>query len=136
MRRWLLLLMVVLLPLRAWAGEAMAGQMLQAALPPAQHAGQPLAAPGAGHHAQAAPTAHHDCDEALPAAAAQPHHGQDAAGMDDCPTCAHCQACSAVALSPPEPLAAVSSFTQARPLGGAGAHASAEQPHAFKPPRG
>ncbi|MGV3493509.1 MAG: hypothetical protein ACO1OY_06545 [Ramlibacter sp.] len=135
MRRWLLLVMVLLLPLRAWVGDAMAGQMLQQAMPPAAHAmAQPATAPAAPHHAHAGPTLHHDCDEA-PAATGQPDPGDDAA-MGDCPTCASCQACSAVALSPAHSALPLPSFPHAPPHGGTGAHASAEQPHAFKPPRG
>jgi hypothetical protein len=133
MRRWLLLVMVLLLPLRAWVGDAMAGQMVQQAMPPA-HAMVQAAPAAAMHHAQAGPTLHHDCDEA-PSAAMQPGHGDDAA-MGDCPTCASCQACSAIALSPVEPALPLPSFSHAPPHGGSRAHVSAEQPHAFKPPRG
>lgn len=137
MRRWLLLVMVLLLPLRAWVGDAMAGQMLQQAMgAPAQAMAQPHA-PAPSHHGQAARMLHHDCDEHGAAAAAQPEQEDAAPAMDgDCPTCASCQACSAVALSPAEPVLPAPGFSQPRPHGGARAHASAEQLHAFKPPRG
>lgn len=81
MRRWLLLLLIALLPLRGWVGEAMAGEM-------AQRQVQAAAAVQATERTQ---HAHDDCAGHDDDAAASHHHG-------DCPTCAGCQACSAAAL--------------------------------------
>lgn len=127
MRRWLLLVMVLLLPLRGWVGEAMAGEMLQ------QH----VAAMSSQHHAAPAPAAH-DCD----------HHGSAAAPAEvdeaaqqpmqpdgDCATCASCQACSSVALWPPLPVLDAPTAIQSAPHGGQGSFSSAEPVLAFKPPR-
>lgn len=130
MRRWLLLLMVLMLPLRGWVGEAMAGQMLRqhavatvAAPAPQAHEHQAHAHHAAGGHDHAA----HDCDHEGTAKAAQPHGG--------CPTCASCQICSAVALSPPLATGEPEPFTQPRPQTVQLAYASAEPGHFFKPPR-
>jgi hypothetical protein len=141
MRRWLLLLMIMLLPVRGWVGDAMAGQMLQQRTHAAMAAGAKPA-----HHAPQ--RAAHDCDEhrsaavgttsdvaadvGLAAAAAKP--SADAGG--DCPTCASCQVCSSVALSPSVPLSPGPGFSQAAPHTDAPSLASAEQAIAFKPPRG
>ena len=81
MRRLLVvLLLIALLPLRAWAGDAMAVEMALMA-----------------QAVQATPTAAHgDCHEH--SAAAQP--SQSTPAMDNCNHCAACQACFSVALEP------------------------------------
>jgi hypothetical protein len=119
MRHWLLVFMVLMLPLRGLVGDAMAGQMLQ------QHTAAAAAVPGhdcAEHHAQAQ-------------AAEAPATAVDAQAPADCPTCASCQACSSVALSPtvhtPGPLRA----SQPPPDTVQRAYPSAEPALAFKPPR-
>lgn len=127
MRRWLLIFLVLLLPMRALVGNAMAGQMSQ----------QGMSAPPVAQHAPAPAMQHgHDCDDALHAAqgassgaesAAQPH--------GDCPTCASCQVCSSVALSPAPLLDAGAAFSHPRPQGVQLAYASAEPLLAYKPPR-
>lgn len=136
MRRWLLILMLVLLPLRGWVGEAMAGDMLR------QH-GMPMAtqAKAAGHaqhvsvpHCHEAVHAGQDCGKHAAPAASAPDAGSHAAGH--APTCASCQACSSVALGPcvfaPEPVR----FSHPRPLADPVTFTSAEPALAFKPPRG
>ena len=112
--------MIVLLPLRGWVGDAMAGQMLQQQL-----------AGVASASAQVGPSvAHEDCmGHAAPAdEAATP------ASPADCPTCASCQVCSPVALAfdatMPRPLTLVAPVP-ASPLA---RFASAEPAPAFKPP--
>lgn len=127
MRRWLVLFLVLLLPLRGLVGEAMAGEMLAQA---AQgHAPQT--------HAPQAHAAAHDCD----------HHGADHAGEAhaaasdaaatpvDCPTCAACQVCSSVAVIPSAFAPASERLSQAPPPAVPLAFYSAEPSHAFKPPR-
>lgn len=126
MHRWFLLLLVLLLPLRGWIGEAMAGEMLQQAL-------------AGGHAAMAtqAPADHAgDCagHGKGPGGAEAAAHGVDPAGHDACPTCAACQACSAVALQPGAPLPLAAGFTQAAPRAGHRGHASAAPAPLLKPP--
>jgi len=130
MRRWLLLVIVLLLPLRGWVGDAMAAQMLQ------QRATAVHAA--TGQHEHAATGQHHghghDCDEHASAAAVHGEQGE-AQAMANCPTCASCQMCSSVALSPTMLLATEHAFSQAPPETAQPAYASAEPELAFKPPR-
>lgn len=122
--------MVLLLALRGLVGEAMAGQMLQHGAPalPAQATHEA----GAGFAAPA-----HDCGGHHEAAAAvdeSPAMASDAPG--DCPTCAICQVCSSVALSPSVQTAAAMRLSQAPPQSVQRAHPSAEPALSFKPPRG
>jgi hypothetical protein len=130
MRRWLLLVMVLLLPLRGWVGEAMAAQMLQQHVAAAESM---VATAGAGHqHANPAASAHHDCDEH---AASAPVDDGKAEAKADCPTCSACQVCSSVALSPYSAAPPAAAVTQPRPQTVPHAHASAEPLLAFKPPK-
>ncbi|PQA78562.1 hypothetical protein [Rhodoferax sp. TS-BS-61-7] len=94
----LLLILIALVPLRAWAGDAMAIQM----------AAQTRAADMVA--AASPPPAHSNCHEmqAEPATAPQTSHT-----ADPCATCASCQACFTVALVVP----ALQSATQALPHG-------------------
>ncbi len=94
----LLLILIALVPLRAWSGDAMAIQM---AAP--SHASSAKAAAGP-------PAAHSNCHEtqAEPAPAPQTHNTQDS-----CATCASCQACFTVAMVMP----AMQPATQALPHG-------------------
>jgi len=142
MRRWLLIFMILLLPLRGWVGAAMAAQMVQ----------QPTAASASatdghahGHaregadapvhdHGQA-PGAAHECDhgpahESAAGGAAQPttDHG-------DCPTCASCQICSTVALSAGVWPHGPARFSHPRPQAVQPSYSSVEPTLAFKPPR-
>lgn len=121
MRRWLVLFLVLLLPLRGLLGEAMAGEMLaQAAHAPQAHA------------------AAHDCDQhgaAHVADAGEPDASAEAAAAPtDCPTCAACQVCSSVAVIPSGQAAASERLSQAPPPAVPLAFHSAERTHAFKPP--
>ena len=118
MRRWLVLLMLVLLPLRGWVGEAMAGEMIQQQL----H----------GPHAAAQHAMDHDC-AGHAGHAGHPDH--EAAKADPCSTCASCQVCSAVALAVPLRTVPCASFGHAPPRFEAPAFASAERQLAFKPPK-
>ena len=123
MRRWLLVFLILLLPLRGWVGDAMAAQMLQQSVhAAAQPAAEANAHPG------------HDCDhqgtDANEVQAAQPAPGHD------CPTCASCQVCSAVALWPPLLTVASTPLHQQAPEAAPTSFTSAEPALAFKPPRG
>lgn len=124
MRRWLLILLVLLLPLRAWLGDAMAGEMLH--LPAA------AAAPHAQHAASHDHGMHGDCAGHPDASAADSEHP----ALDgDCRTCASCQACSAVALAAPPVARTTASFSHPQPQAVPLAFSSAEPHLAFKPPR-
>lgn len=128
MRHWLLVFMVLLLPLRGMVGDAMAGQMLQ------QHAAAAVAMPEhAGHHAAAPALPGHDC--AGHQAQAQPTEAADAQAPGDCPTCASCQVCSSVALSPTGYAPGRLRASQPAPDTVQPAYPSAEPVLAFKPPR-
>jgi hypothetical protein len=135
MHRWLLVLLVALLPLRGWVGDAMAGQMLQQQLAAAV-AAMPA---GSGDHVGA--NAHEDCmgHEAPVAGADAMAHADAGVALDgspaaDCPTCASCQACSSVALASVAPAPIAARFSQPPPASFDRAHASAERTSAFKPP--
>lgn len=125
MHRWLLLLLIALLPLRGWVAQSMAGDMLQQRAAMVAEAAQP---------APATATPDHDCmGHDAPAPQQAPEHDVSH-GQDDCPTCASCQACSSVALSPAPPALPALRFTQPRPQTVARVHASAEPATALKPP--
>ena len=119
MRRWLLVLMILLLPLRGLVGEVMAGQMMQ------QHLGVAVSAAAA-----------HDCDEHRHAAPAADTHAHAADDSPDCPTCASCQVCSSVALNPFITTTSSERASQPPPQLAQRHPASAEPALAFKPPRG
>jgi len=103
MRHFLFAILIALLPLRGWVGDAMATQMAagqlqhhhtEAAAIQADHVHEHEAmdAAHADHHAQA--PVMHDCADQT----ADDGDSQSADGH--CETCAACQACHAVALSP------------------------------------
>lgn len=105
MHRWVLVLMLVLLPLRGWAGDAMAGRML------AQEA--------AGSHEMAECMGH-----------GEPAHSGAAAHPSPCIDCP----LAAVALLPALPGKAPTSFAPPRPGAGPAGFSSADLPPRFKPP--
>jgi hypothetical protein len=121
MRRWLLLILVLLLPLRGLVGEAMAGEMLAQAMQQA-HAPQ-------HEHATAHDCEHHDAQHTHEAQASAGTHG-------DCPTCAACQVCSSAAVIPSAAAPSSNRLSQAPPPAVLLAFHSAEPTHAFKPPKG
>lgn len=132
MRVLLLALMIALLPLRGWVGDAMAMDMMSEALHTPSHAIKSVAtdthpARHSGHF-----EAHHaDCAEH-----AAPAPTSDAAGSHDgnCASHAACQLCHSVALAtPPLTLAPAALPLAAPPLALAG-FANAELPRGFKPP--
>jgi hypothetical protein len=109
MRRSVLLLLVAVLCLRVWAGEAMAGQMLEQQVA-ASHAAMAVHGP--------------DCAGAMA--------GQDEAEMA-CGSCLHCQDCSLNALPAPALLAAGPLQHVHRPVAMAG-YSSAEPLPELEPP--
>jgi len=133
MRHCLLILMIALLPLRAWAGDAMAGEMLAQQLIAinsiaAEHA--TTRGSGSFDHETAA-LAMPDChgQAASPADAAQAHHTASAGNA-----CSQCQACSSAALQPSATLLPAVPGPQALPATGTPQFASALPAAAFKPP--
>lgn len=122
MRRWFVLLLIALLPLRGWVGEAMAGEML----------GQHVAAATA----KQVQAVLHDCMGHEAAAS----NGSDASMQDtqsasgDCPTCASCQVCSTVVLSVDAARVPAAAFGNTLVPRMGTRFASAEPAPAFKPP--
>ena len=131
MRRRLLLVLVLLLTLRGWVGDAMAGQMLPQGATVA--AVQTVNADEHDHSHAAAHGHGHDCDEHAQAPPANGHAQPQASA--DCSTCASCQMCSSMGLTPPLAAEAQSVFSQPLPQTVQAAYASAERALAFKPPR-
>ena len=114
MRHLVLALMIVLLPLRGWAGDAMATQMAGATLA--------MESAGAGvHNREPAATLVHQSQVVGATEALSDCHEQLAgqSGIDNSPEnyhCGTCQACHTVALSP-SPFEVMASFAspQLRP---------------------
>jgi hypothetical protein len=133
MRFLLLALMIALLPVRGWTGNAMAVDMAAQAVAKAQKAGVAAASP------EAAPGA----DASMPADC--PMHAQvqvdDAASTDapqagggHCNACDTCELCLALATST-WPDAAPTAFTRhAKPLAIGHGFSSADRFSSFKPP--
>jgi hypothetical protein len=111
MRLIVLALMIVLLPLRGWAGDTMATQMASAAVAIETGAARTkkiAATASFDHKNQAFQTtqAMPDCHEQV----ASHQETDQTANSDHCGTCQACQACHTVALSP-SPLQISVSFT-------------------------
>ena len=139
MRHLVLALMIALLPLRGWAGDAMATQMASTAI--AIETGAPraheIAAKASFEHKNEsveASKAVPDCHEHLADSLAGQDQSETAANSDHCGTCQACQACHTVALSP-SALKVSASFTppQLRPTRNA-AFTSAAAALGQKPP--
>mgnify|MGYP000889993071 CR=1 FL=1 len=131
MRRWLLVTLVLLLTVRGWVGDAMAGEMLATRLAAASEGTAVVAQHGAHNEASttaAEPDCHGVMPVALPPAADDPADAQPAASHADCPTCSACQICSAVgvllpnaprlpaALAQPVPVARLAVITSIAPV--------------------
>jgi hypothetical protein len=129
MVRWLMILLMAVLPLHAWAGATLSVARAPGHAPAAVHAtsmphGSSTADPGAVDA---------DC---LEHATATHHHAVDQGGDDAgaCPTCPACHACSPAALLSALPGAAAPGFGAPRPDGAPTRFASAEPAPGFKPP--
>ncbi|MDO8458964.1 MAG: hypothetical protein Q7K57_41265 [Burkholderiaceae bacterium] len=144
MRRFSFVLLIALLLLRGWMGEAMATGMAMAPLQPPPSATQTAAAhtheisaqahfdhataeSEAFYEAQAA----HDCN-GDPASDDPCHAGH--AGQAHCDTCAACQACHTVALTPSAASAHPVFSARAVPRAKAAFFASADTGTGQKPP--
>jgi len=139
MRTLLLALMIALLPIRGWLGDAMAVEMVRHSLPSASLVAQE-ASP-----ASVAAEAH--CHEAMGAAddsgmdTMAHHHEDDGNSSSDhgtahqgCGTCTACQVCHTVALGGMPLVDIAHSAPQAPPAARAARFASAEPVLGLKPP--
>lgn len=143
MRHLLLALMIALLPLRGWVGDAMAMEMMASALNHHAENATDFVAPGAettgaktGFDAPTRDMAHADCPghAAMASGSDTPANSQHHADAADCATCAACQICHTVALTP-IPLQIASAGQPAGQPQTASPHfASAERAPGFKPP--
>ncbi|MBI2768152.1 MAG: hypothetical protein HYX47_00885 [Burkholderiales bacterium] len=121
MRHLILVLMIALLPVRGWVGEAMAGQMLAQQL----SAIKTIAA-----HAQPERSAgHFSPEDSMKSMADCPGHSQPAQG-----TCSGCQMCSLLALDAAVPTVLPVAPAHPLPVALPAAFASAEPAPGFKPP--
>jgi hypothetical protein len=114
MRRFVLILMLVLLPLRGWTVDAMGSAMLMPTNPISVTAQSEASA--------------HDC---------MGHETSDdvaAQNDDDCPTCTLCQICHTVALSASFEHSFIATKTFALPSATPQVFASAEAALSIKPP--
>ena len=143
MRRLLLIVLIAMLPLRVWAGGAMATQMAVAgvaesaqavAVDAAAAAAAPVSAP-----AQPSGVAVHQADGTMPidcaghAAQAAPA-ATNADFNTDCPTCASCQICQGVAFATQLVGLPLTDAPQVVPQLQSSHFASAEPARGFKPP--
>ena len=132
MRRFVLVLMIALLPLRTWAGDVMAIDMV---------AGAQSASPSASSSAlgQAASSvdsalAHHQMPSAIDC---EGHAGTSSAESDaqaHCKTCVTCQICHSVVILAQAPGVSPPDLTPALTVVGAPRFTSAERAPSQKPP--
>lgn len=126
MRVLLFALMIALLPLRVWVGDAMAMEQLASALGN-MHA--TASAPQEQRH-EAQP-----CHEHAGEAHADPAGADDSSlAAGDCASCTVCQICHSVALTSALPWVAAAALPTTAPHTHAILHASAERAPGFKPP--
>jgi hypothetical protein len=118
MRRWFVLLMIVLLPVRGWAGDFMGIQMALAGTTPAAHE-MPADCP---MHASADMSAHHDGGDNAPS---DPGQGSN---------CTSCQLCTPVAQLPTTPLLLAHAPVRSAPESERAEFVSASLPLAVEPP--
>ena len=132
MRHFVLALMIALLPLRGWVGDAMAMEIAAGTLAESVSAldSDELHARPARVDADfdAANAIHADCPGHASALDGAPH------AASDCKTCADCQICHSVALTPSLPQLAPAAVSAVQPLAATPLFASAERALGFKPP--
>jgi hypothetical protein len=131
MRIWLLVLMIALLPVRGWLGNAMAVDMASQAVAKAQKAGSPVPA-----------NVVIDAEASMPADC--PMHAQSAdtaaaaidaeAGSVHCNACDTCELCLALATSTWSDAATLAFAPHAAPLATGYRFTSADRFSSFKPP--
>ncbi|CAM3593776.1 hypothetical protein [Polaromonas hydrogenivorans] len=137
MRALFFVLMITLLLLRGWTGDAMANGMALASL---QHPHQPQQSTTktiASHAHEISAEDHFDHESAMPAAHdCAGHAADDAAPAADghCQSCDTCQACHSVALTPAAVGANPVFGSRTRPHTKAARFASAEAAPGQKPP--
>ncbi|PHM20621.1 MAG: hypothetical protein CK604_06805 [Curvibacter sp. PD_MW3] len=143
MRILLLALMIALLPLRGWVGDAMAVEMVASALNDTEIATDFAAPhadntrPEAEYHAQATAMAHADCPghTAMMTSSDSPADDmQHPVHAADCATCAACQICHTVALTPVAWHIGTYALPAVQPQASSHHFASAERAPGFKPP--
>lgn len=133
MRALLFVLMITLLLVRGWTGDAMANDMALASLQHPHQAHQSTTKTIAAHAHAVSVEAHFDHEPAMPAAHDCPgHSAQDADGH--CPSCDVCQACHSIALTPAAGGAAPVFGSRTQPRAKAARFASAEAAPGHKPP--
>ncbi|WP_367846304.1 hypothetical protein [Rhodoferax sp. WC2427] len=127
MRRFFLILMIALLPLRGWAGEVMAMDIL------AQHAPAIQKVAAHAHHTVESSTFDMEMQADCHGAAEAAHSDADAS-TSHCGTCPLCQMCHTVAA--PAPFFAIPTpwLPHAQPTTGPARFASAPAAFALKPP--
>lgn len=141
MRPLFFALMITLLLLRGWVGDAMANSMALAPLQPSHPASElrqlaaKTAATAAVHTADEAahPTAHAAAPEAAPDCAGHATANDDAASTH-CQSCNACQACHSVALIPAIANTGAAFNTRVQPPAQAARFASADAASGQKPP--
>jgi len=142
MRLLLLALMIALLPLRGWVGDAMAMELMAATLQSTEDATDLIA-----HHpnktrantefdAQPEELHHAECPghAAMTGTPADSQHHADGANGSDCATCAACQICHTIALTPMTLHIASAALPARLPQASSHHFSSAERATGFKPP--
>jgi hypothetical protein len=119
MRRIIFILMIALLPLRGWMGEAMATEMATMNLVAIQAINTPATADLPASNSM------HDCDM---------HKTKTTDNKPAKPLCTHCQACHATGLVSTVQIASIDKVQYAQPLAQASQFASASIAHSQKPP--
>ncbi len=138
MRVFLIALMIALLPLRGWVGDAMAAELLATALAQTQVAPEMIA--NHAHESRAEAGFHSEISMKTPSLSHADCAGHDTAAQatsDRVPhgkTCTLCQTCNSVALAAPAPMPAAMSLPQALPPAVPPRFASADRALSLKPP--
>lgn len=137
MRTLFLALMIALLPVRGWLGDAMAIEMVRHSMPAAEAVAGVAQAATEAHCHEAGDMAMNAMDNASHAdhAMADGHGGDgDHASHQGCGTCTACQVCHSVALGGTELPGIAHDAPQAAPAAPAARFASTEPFLGLKPP--
>ncbi len=132
-RHIVLALMIALLPLRGWVGDAMAGQMLQQQLAAINsEAADVDFTSGSGSFNASVALHGQDCEGHMGGMDHSASMGDMAAS--DCVTCPSCQVCHGFVLVMPLPATSLTVHPQTAPAVRGETFASAEAVQGFKPP--
>ncbi len=138
MRTLLLALMIALLPIRGWLGDAMAVEMVRHSLPTVASLVSETSSSGAmaaEAHCHGAMGADSSMDAMADPTGSHDSSNDNGADHQGCGTCTACQVCHTVALGGMPPLIdTVHSAPQAPPAAHATRFASAEPAPGLKPP--